>query len=559
MEERSPLNILLLNDSFPPTIDGVANVMLNYAENLHACGDAVSVATPAYPDVTDAYPFPVYRYPSMPTGGSIGYRAGAPFSPELFRTLAGQRPQIIHTHCPVISGMLARMLAPQADAPVIFTYHTKFDIDIRKAIRGKRLQEAAVRVLVNNISAADEVWVVSEGAGENLRSLGYTGDCIVMENGVDFPRGKAPAQAVAAARQQWGIPEGLPVFLFVGRMMWYKGMRTSLEALRLAADAGQDFRFVLVGDGVDRPQIEALAAELGLAEKCIFTGAIRDREALRAVFGCADLFLFPSTFDTNGIVVREAAACFCASVLVAGSCAAEGITDGETGYLFDGTPQDMARILCAVCADPAAAHAVGENAAQRIYLSWQDAVARARARYEVVWENWRTGKLRRHAEVPGDDMYRHAGEWLTLLGVAGGETREEWQELREDWREAKEELRGDWNETKQGLREEWQQARRTAREDFADAKASAKENIAQAKENALEKLDDLRDGADDARRTVQQKLDDARSALRIRREAYLAYLKDQLAERLDDTREDWDALLDELGRLWRDDIEGPDE
>ena len=96
-------------------------------------------------------------------------------------------------------------------------------------------------------------------------------------------------------------------------------------------DAGGDFCMVFVGDGQDRPAVEEYAAQLGLTDLCRFTGTERDRDTIRAWYTRADLLLFPSTFDTNGLVVREAAACSLGSVLIEGSCAAEGITDGDTG------------------------------------------------------------------------------------------------------------------------------------------------------------------------------------------------------------------------------------
>ena len=52
--------------------------------------------------------------------------------------------------------------------------------------------------MVRNIEACDEVWTVSHGAGENLRSLGFRGEYRVMENGVDFPRGRATEAEIAA-------------------------------------------------------------------------------------------------------------------------------------------------------------------------------------------------------------------------------------------------------------------------------------------------------------------------------------------------------------------------
>ena len=59
--------ICLLNDSFPPIIDGVANAVVNYAKILTETEGLCAVATPEYPGVVDDYPFPVVRYPSIDT------------------------------------------------------------------------------------------------------------------------------------------------------------------------------------------------------------------------------------------------------------------------------------------------------------------------------------------------------------------------------------------------------------------------------------------------------------------------------------------------------------
>ena len=94
-----------------------------------------------------------------------------------------------------MSTLLARTLREYTGAPLVFTYHTKFDIEINRAVSSEILRAAARRSILNNIFACDEVWTVSKGAGENLRQLGYTGDYIIMANGVDFRRGRVTADA----------------------------------------------------------------------------------------------------------------------------------------------------------------------------------------------------------------------------------------------------------------------------------------------------------------------------------------------------------------------------
>ena len=399
------MKVTLLNDSFPPVIDGVANVVMNYAKILQEEKLAdVMVATPAYPGAEyHSYPYWVVPYQSFDTTKIVkGYRAGNPLDVKEIVTMKEFAPDIIHSHCPVSSTLLARTLRFYTDAPLVFTYHTKFDIDIAKAVKSKLLQKEAIHALVSNIEACDEVWVVSRGAGENLRCLGYTGEYRVVSNGVDFAKGRVALEKVAKVTDSYDLPEGIPVFLFVGRIVKYKGLPLILDALAKLSQDGVDFRMVFVGSRPDEKEMKEKAASLLKPEQYIFTGAVYDREQLRAWNTRADLFLFPSTYDTNGIVVREAAACGLASVLIGGSCAAEGITDDRNGFLIEETPDAMYRLLKRVGSDLAHLYDVGEHAMNEIYISWEDSVHSAYERYGEIIEAKKSGKLvLRHNAISG--------------------------------------------------------------------------------------------------------------------------------------------------------------
>lgn len=408
--------ICLLNDSFPPLIDGVANAVKNYAQVISDIGEEAVVITPAHPQSDDAaFPYPVLRYPSLDfrrlTGG---YMAGIPFSPEITKALSGKHIALLHAHCPIISTVLGRELRRVTDAPLVLTYHTKFDIDIANLTKSKALRETGIRALVQNIRACDEVWAVSQGAKENLRSLGYEGDCVVMPNGVDLPRQRVCQDAVLDATAGYDLPGGVPVFLFVGRMMWYKGLKLTLDALAVLRERGKDFRMVFIGSGTDYEEVAAYAQACGIGEHCIFTGAIQNREVLRAWYCRASLFLFPSTFDTNGLVVREAAACSLASVLIEGSAAAEGITHGRNGLLIEENAGSMASCLLSVMDSPETMVRLGERAASELYLSWADAVKLALERYEIVIDRYRSGVYPERRE-PVDNFLNANGELMEGL------------------------------------------------------------------------------------------------------------------------------------------------
>lgn len=381
------LQIGEFNDSFPPTIDGVAQVVKNYATHLQTHCD-VTVATPAYRGVVDDYPFDVVRYPSIPMEKQLGYRAGNPFAPDVLHTLRKKKFDIIHVHAPFASSVLARNVNLFRKTPLVLTYHTKYEQDIQKRVSLRGMQKIALRFVLENINVADEVWCVTEGCGQALREIGYEGTYTVMENGTDFPRGTADPALVDALREKYDVRPNEFVFLYVGRMMWYKNVQLSLDALRLAKEQGLAFKFFLVGSGTDMDEMQQYVADIGLSEEVIFTGPVYDREELRVFYGLADLFLFPSTFDTCGIVVKEAAACDCPSLLIRNSCAAERAVHNVSGFLTEENAFSCSRTILAACNDRRQLKEVGKTAGKDLYLSWETAVARAYRRYEQILETW---------------------------------------------------------------------------------------------------------------------------------------------------------------------------
>lgn len=411
-------SVCLLNDSFPPLIDGVANTVMNYADIIQKKYGKAVVTTPYFPGAEDNYPYEVIRYKSADTTKFVGYRAGNPFLPSTVDAVKKFSPNIIHSHCPFVSTYLARTLRGAVKAPVILTYHTMFDIDIAKAIQSKLIQKVAIHHLVANIEACDEVWVVSNGAGENLKKLGYKGDYVVMENGVDLSKGQASSKTMEDIYQTYHIPSDKPVFLFVGRMMWYKGVKIILDALSELKKEDFEFSMVFVGGGTDAGDIEKYAENCGIKSDCFFIGPVQNREQLRGFYCLCDLFLFPSTYDTNGLVVREAAACARPSLLIKGSCAAEGVVHGETGLLMEENAGDMVRVLREFGKDRRALRKIGDKAMEDIYISWETSIDKAVERYQYVIDNYKPGRhfFNSDDDYVSDEAFRALGKLLD--GVA---------------------------------------------------------------------------------------------------------------------------------------------
>ena len=128
----------LLNDSFPPSVDGVSNTVVNYAKIIEKDYGHSFVVTPNMAGHDDSvYPFPVYRYPSINTVKQLGFVTGVPVDFNVRKDIIESKPDLMHVHCPTVSLILARGLRETLDCPLVFTYHTKFDVEIQRILKGK--------------------------------------------------------------------------------------------------------------------------------------------------------------------------------------------------------------------------------------------------------------------------------------------------------------------------------------------------------------------------------------------------------------------------------------
>ena len=115
--------------------------------------------------------------------------------------------------------------------------------------------------------------------------------------------------------------------------------------------------------------------------------------------------------------MREAAACALASVLVAGSCAAEDTTDAVNCIQIEENADSMASSLEKVCQNPEKMREIGAGAQRDVYISWDSAVKGAVERYGTVIENYRAGRYPKH-ERPQDEMYEGIGDLMNLIGTS---------------------------------------------------------------------------------------------------------------------------------------------
>jgi len=372
------MRIIQFSDSFLPIMDGVGNVVYQYALNLAQKGhESYVVAPQTDTGYRGGFPFEIVDYIGVPLPRMKSYRVGMPaLDPHCQNRLGAIRADVAHVHSPFIAGQAGIAYAQKLGIPIVGSFHSKYYDDFLQVTGVELLAEVGVRHVVNFYDKCDEVWAVSASSADTLRGYGYEGPIRVMPNGTDIhPVDDARVREVC---DRFRLEEGVPVLLFVGQINWKKNLRCVLEAC--AALEGP-FRLVLAGQGPHEKEVRQLAQRLGLAERTVFTGHIGEPDALNALYRRADLFLFPSLYDTSGLVVREAAAMGTPSVVVRGSSAAECVEAGVSGYLCRDDSADLARVVREALADPEALARVGAKARETIPIPWTRLVDDVLERY----------------------------------------------------------------------------------------------------------------------------------------------------------------------------------
>ena len=377
----------IFNDNFPPILDGVALTAQNYAYWLHEKGFDVSVVTPYAPNaeqVLQSVSYPVYRFASVPIPFRAPYRYGMPgIDCRFMRQWRSMQFDLVHAHCPFTTGELAYSAARRQDIPMIATFHSKYRQDFEHNVHSKWIVDRMVAHIVRFYERAEEVWIPLPAVEETLREYGFKGHVEVVENGNDFYTPKAQIESMRKEmREELGLLPDETMFLFVGQHIWEKNIGFILDALALIKD--KPFHLFMVGTGYAVREIRHRISVLGLQDRVTLLGNIHDRERLKRIYAAADLFLFPSLYDTFGLVVREAAAMHTPSLLLSDATAAAGISDKVNGFLLDDDPQAYAREITYLMEHPDIIRKVGKKASVTISRSWENVIEEVILRYQDI-------------------------------------------------------------------------------------------------------------------------------------------------------------------------------
>jgi glycosyltransferase involved in cell wall biosynthesis len=332
------MRIGLFTNNYRPLLNGLATSMESFAQALRRAGHAVTVVAPRYPGSRVGEP-DILRVPGLRAPTHHAYILPLAWSPGVGRAVAALRLDVFHAQHPTLLGAAAARWARRSQRPMVFTYHTYYDRYAHYLPGPSRLvARMAVRQATAFANRADLVIAPGPSVGKVLRAQGVRSPIAIVPTGVTLP-GAAEEAVRIHRRQALGLKAGTPLCLSVGRLAREKNQAFLLTAFAAILTRLPAARLLLVGEGDDRQRLEKMTSDLNLGETVRFVGAV-PHDRVGEFYLAADLFLFPSTSETQGLVVLEAMAAALPVVAVASDAAADLLGDGEAGLL---TPEDSTR------------------------------------------------------------------------------------------------------------------------------------------------------------------------------------------------------------------------
>lgn len=272
------------------------------------------------------------------------------------------RPDVVHTHL-TKSDLVGQLAARVAGVPVRILTHHNTD-----PWRRRRAASALYRLLT--AGATDRIGV-SEAVAHHAEETGGSpaGSVRVIPNGVDARRFD-PDRVAPLDLAPFGVAPGGTVLATVGRLVDQKDPATFLRAAAIAAGLDPSLRFLVVGKGPLRAELEAEAARGPAAGRIAFAGLVLDAPALLAAL---DGLVFSSAWEGLPMVLLEAMAMGLPVASTDVGAVSSALRDGETGLLVPpGDPGALAEAMLRIAGDPALRERMGQAARARALRSFSN-------------------------------------------------------------------------------------------------------------------------------------------------------------------------------------------
>jgi len=370
------LKILFISDVYFPRINGVSTSINTFVGQLKEMGHEVHLIAPEYgvqgqkienDDESWIKRIPARNIYFDPEDKLMKYGLALDKLGELRR----EGYDIVHINTPFVAHYLGLKLAHLLDVPCVETYHTFFEDYLHHYLPWlpKSFAKGFARWLSRRqCNAVDAVIAPSQPMLDVLRRYGVQSKAEVIPTGLQ-PKSFELGDGVAF-RQKYGIAEHCPVALFVGRVAFEKNIAFLLRMAVELRKSQPDMLLVIAGEGPAASSLHTLSEQLGLQDNIKFIGYLDRNTELNACYRAADVFVFSSTTETQGLVLLEAMAQGVPVVAIAELGTKSILIEGEGALIATENESLFAERVLSLFSDAAKRSKLGESARNYAMKRW---------------------------------------------------------------------------------------------------------------------------------------------------------------------------------------------
>lgn len=318
------LRIALFTGAYNHIADGVSLTLNRVVHYLEERGAAVEVYAPTTSAPALKHEGTLVPVSSVSAPGRPEYRISLGLTRAASASLTRFAPNLFHIATPDLLGLAALRYAKRTHIPVVASYHTHFASYLDYYGLGA-LEGPTWRYVRWFYGHCAQVYVPTPSMLAVLREHGLSGDLRLWPRGVESGLFN-PVRRSSEWRRARGIGDSDAVVAFVSRLVTEKGLSVVADVLTGLERRGIAHRAVIVGDGPERPKLQAAVPA------AIFEGHLTG-EALATAYASSDIFLFPSETETFGNVTLEALSSGLPAVVANATGSNALVTEGVNGYL----------------------------------------------------------------------------------------------------------------------------------------------------------------------------------------------------------------------------------
>ena len=335
--QETKRKVLITTDLYTVNTNGVVTSVQNLFDELTAKGHDVRILTLSG-DLHSHKEGAVYYIRSVPLGAVYpDLRMPTSYRHKLIQEIIDWKPDVVHSQCEFFSYQFAARIAKITGAPIVHTYHTLYEQYLTSyVIPSKRLGDYLAKVLSRQRLKRVSTLVAPTQKVENtLQGYGMKAPISIVPSGISLQQHqqRISSETRLQMRRALGIGEEDQVLINLGRLGGEKNLSELLELFAEARKQYENLKFLIVGDGPAREELEKQTRELELEGSVIFTGMVPPQE-VQNYYQLGDVFVSASTSETQGLTYIEAAANGLPLLCRQDDCLADVLQEGENGYEY---------------------------------------------------------------------------------------------------------------------------------------------------------------------------------------------------------------------------------